>query len=138
MKKYHSSKKINDIQSCGVGVLASLITMVVLIAVIAICIKNEYLYIRNSDYWMVIVQFASCVFGGIIAGRVGGNEKLAAAVVPAVILVLQVLTALLLFGEISSRLWMILITTCAAVGAGYFLTIVRTKRGATKRKIRHR
>ena len=109
-KKTKDVRVISDYKKIMIGAGIGMAASILLSAVLAIFINNQYLQIKSTAYFPIVVQFMSVFIGAYIAGRgVGENVIATCSVTSLVIFVVQICLGVLLFDGISGNfLWGVL------------------------------
>lgn len=140
MKKYKTMTGVSEIRAIGIGVLAEVLLMLLLLGMYAICISNEYFSINAIGCLVVGAQFVSSLFGQMAAvkSRKDGAIRVI-CVVGAVLCVLQLCLALVVFDGLSVLYLYLLLATVAATASGILLSKKRKSGVKSRRKrIPHR
>ncbi len=104
-KKTKDVRVISDYKKIMIGAGIGMATSILLSAVLAIFINNQYLQIKSAAYFPIVVQFVSVFIGAYIAGRGAGENAIATCTVTSlVIFVVQICLGVLLFDGISGNL----------------------------------
>lgn len=120
--------------------LGSIVIEIILVALAAVFIQNEYLNIGSSDIPVLLVQLIAAVVGVAISGKVNKTSPLMQCLLTGTCcIVLQFLIAMLFFDGVGVRILMNLIAAFVGCGIAIILCLKPNKVGnRRKRRTRFR
>lgn len=134
-KRKTGNKTISDIWAIMIGLGAAILTMLVMMTVSAIFISNEYHSLEIFVYLAPFIQFLCAFVGASTAGKLTVKHvERTTLLAGAVLFVLQVCLALMIYDGVTNSLWVHFIVT--VLGAVSGLLLVRRKNGSSKNKAR--
>lgn len=129
---------IKDVRRILRGLIASKLSGLLLIGCVTCCIQRESFLQDRTAYIVPFVWFIMSLTGSYTAGESGATDKkLLPALVPALVILIQLAVAILVFDGAKGISFLICLVSCIAGGClGIFLRI-RNKKHVHKRKRKH-
>lgn len=118
-----------------IGASITIITMLILSIISAICIVNEYFAINTIPYIAILIQFLGTFLGTVFAGKnINSQKVMACAVTGGTCYILQLCFAMLFYNGISRDFWIGFMATSAGIICAILLSTKEKKRSDSKRK----
>lgn len=127
--------KLSVLPACGLSMALTLISMMLLTLIFALCIDNEYFDSNTTRYFSPAIQFISMLIGLTMGGKFAGEKDAVTCIASGgVYFVIQICCAMLLFDGVTGGVWFGAIAALAAIMCAIIILNGGKKRSGSKKK----
>ena len=138
-KTKFTSMQMSLIKSGLIGATISILLIIVLSLLSAMVINKNVIELDNSKIIAWAIVFLSCFTGSALAGKLSKGNKIASSgIVCAIVLIIQLAVAILLFDGIYNNIFVGILPVLAGFGCAILLKFKGKSQLSTKKRRGHR